>query len=163
MCLYSYTSTICWKDFFFLNIFIYLLAVLGLHCGSRTSLVVAHEHGCPAACGIIVPQPGLKRTSPELGGRFFTTGPPGKSLERLLFAYWIAPVSPLNIFLRNDVSKAPRSSVYTSVDAYISHTLCNHHPDWNIEHFQPPEVLLLPSSTHCPPTPKETTVLTCSP
>ena len=72
---------------FFLNIFIYLLAVLGLHCGSRTSLVVAHEHGCPAACGIIVPQPGLKRTSPELGGRFFTTGPPGKSLERLLFAY----------------------------------------------------------------------------
>ena len=72
--------------FFFSHIFIYLLAGLGLPCGSRASRVVAHEHGCPAACGILVPQPGLKRISPALGGRFFTTGPPGKSLLRLLFA-----------------------------------------------------------------------------
>ena len=35
---------------------------------------------CPATYRILVPWPGIKPTSPELEGGFFTTGPPGKSL-----------------------------------------------------------------------------------
>ena len=35
---------------------------------------------CSAACGILVPGPGTELVSPELEGRFLTTGPPGKSL-----------------------------------------------------------------------------------
>ena len=31
------------------------------------------------ACGILVPQPGIKPASPALEGRFLTTGPPEKS------------------------------------------------------------------------------------
>ena len=48
------------------------------------SLVEAHRLSCPAACEILVPQPGIEPTSPALEGRFFTTGPPGKSLECFL-------------------------------------------------------------------------------
>ena len=33
------------------------------------------------ACGIFVPQPGIKLSSPALQGRFLTTGLPGKSLS----------------------------------------------------------------------------------
>ena len=43
------------------------------------SFLVAHELSCPAACGILVPQPGIEPLSPALGGRFSTAGPPGKS------------------------------------------------------------------------------------
>ena len=43
------------------------------------SLVVACGLSCPAARGILVPQPGIEPESPALEGRFFTTGPPGKS------------------------------------------------------------------------------------
>ena len=34
---------------------------------------------CPAACGILVPQPGIEPMSPALEGGVLTTGPPGKS------------------------------------------------------------------------------------
>ena len=34
---------------------------------------------CSVAYGVLVPQPGIKPVSPALQGRFFTTGPPGKS------------------------------------------------------------------------------------
>ena len=47
--------------------------------GCVRSLVVAHGLSCPAACGILVPQPGIEPLSPALGGRFSTPGPPGKS------------------------------------------------------------------------------------
>ena len=33
------------------------------------------------ACGILVPQPGIKPAFPALQGRFLTTGPPAKSLQ----------------------------------------------------------------------------------
>ena len=36
------------------------------------------ELSCPTACGILVPQPGIKPEIPALEGRFLTTGPPGK-------------------------------------------------------------------------------------
>ena len=35
--------------------------------------------GCPAACGVLIPRPGIKPASLALKGRFLTTGPPGKS------------------------------------------------------------------------------------
>ena len=47
------------------------LAVLGLSCGMWLS--------CPAACGILVPRPGIELSSPALEGRLSTTGLPGKS------------------------------------------------------------------------------------
>ena len=46
---------------------------------STGCLVVAHRLSCPVACGILVPQPGIKPMSPALQGRFLTTEPPGKS------------------------------------------------------------------------------------
>ena len=42
------------------------------------TLLVARGLSCPAACGILVPLPGIKLTSPEMQDGFLTTGPPGK-------------------------------------------------------------------------------------
>ena len=44
------------------------------------SVAEAHVLTCPMACGILVPQPGIKPTSPALQGRFLTAEPLGKSL-----------------------------------------------------------------------------------
>ena len=51
---------------------------------------------CPAACGILVPRPGIKPESPALEGGFFTTGPPGKS-----------PVVVVIIFYKNIMLDLP--------------------------------------------------------
>ena len=64
------------------------LAAWGLSCSlgdlslqHMDSLIVARGLSCPLrACGILVPQPGVKPPSPELQGKFLTTGPPEKSL-----------------------------------------------------------------------------------
>ena len=45
---------------------------------STGSVVVARGLSCSAACGILVPRPGIEPVSPALQGRFLTTGPPGK-------------------------------------------------------------------------------------
>ena len=45
-----------------------------------SSVVTACRFSCSVACGILVPQPEIEPMSPELQGRFLTTGPPGKSL-----------------------------------------------------------------------------------
>ena len=34
---------------------------------------------CPTVCGILVPWPGIEPTSPAMGGKFLSIGPPGKS------------------------------------------------------------------------------------
>ena len=47
-------------------------------------LVAAFRLSCPAVCGILVPQPGIKLASPALGGEVLTTGPPGKSPQTFL-------------------------------------------------------------------------------
>ena len=44
------------------------------------SVVEAHVLSCPMACGILVPQPGIKPVTAALQGRFLTAEPPGKSL-----------------------------------------------------------------------------------
>ena len=48
-----------------------------------SSVVAAHRVSCSAACGILVPRPGIEPESPALQDRFLTTGPPGKSLNYL--------------------------------------------------------------------------------
>ena len=55
-------------------------------CGTRdvslrrvSSVVVVCGLSCPAACGILVPRPGIETVSLALEDGFFTTGPPGKS------------------------------------------------------------------------------------
>ena len=53
-------------------------------CGARDpehegSVVVAYGLSCLAACGILVPRPGIEPASPALEGGFLTAGPPGKS------------------------------------------------------------------------------------
>ena len=48
-------------------------------CGARASVLKVLGLSCSLACGILVSWPGIKPASPTLEGRFFTTGPPGKS------------------------------------------------------------------------------------
>ena len=45
---------------------------------------MVHGLSCPKACGILIPGPGIEPVSPALVGGFLTTGPPGKSLLRLI-------------------------------------------------------------------------------
>ena len=81
-------------------LFFFFLAVVGLHCGTQAfsscgmglacCSACALEHSgflivvCglrgSAACGILVPQPGIEALSHWLEGGFLTSGPPGKSL-----------------------------------------------------------------------------------
>ena len=59
-----------------------ILAVLGLCWGMLVgSLVVVCGLSCSAAPGMLVPWSEIEPVSPALEGRFFTTGPPGKSQE----------------------------------------------------------------------------------
>ena len=71
---------ILFKNSYFIYLFLTLLGLSGgmcnLHCGS---FVAMGRLSSPAACGILVPQPGLEFASPALKGRFSTTGLPGKS------------------------------------------------------------------------------------
>ena len=58
-----------------------VVAALSLsRCGVAGSALVAHRLNCPAACGILVPRPGIELVSPVLQDRSSTTGPPRKSL-----------------------------------------------------------------------------------
>ena len=59
-------------------------------CGTRvlslrrtSSVAVVRGLSCPTACRILVPRPGMEPTSPALEGGFFTTGPPGKSPDKV--------------------------------------------------------------------------------
>ena len=51
-----------------------LVAKPGLY--SAGSVVMMHGLSCPAARGILVPQPGIEPMSPALAGGFLTTRPP---------------------------------------------------------------------------------------
>ena len=46
------------------------------------SLALAYGFSCPVACGIFVPGPGIKPTSPALEGGFLTTEPRISKLEK---------------------------------------------------------------------------------
>ena len=47
------------------------------------SVALASGPSCPAACGILVPRPGIKPVSPTLKGKFLTTGLAGQSQDFL--------------------------------------------------------------------------------
>ena len=58
--------------------------------GAQT-LAAMHGLSCSAACGTLVPQPGIEPASLALQGRFFMAGPPGKShqaLNRYRISLW---------------------------------------------------------------------------
>ena len=60
---------------------IWLHLVLDVACGNLSlqhmnSPVVVRGLSCSAACGILVPGPGIEPMSPALQGGFLTTGPP---------------------------------------------------------------------------------------
>ena len=95
------------SDYFLKDLFIYFyLATSDLSCGmwdlslqhtdslvgvyrlqsSWTLVVVMHGLSCSVACGILVPQPEIKPSSPALKGKFLTPGPPRKSLNQLLIS-----------------------------------------------------------------------------
>ena len=58
-----------------------LLSSCGVWAPERAgSVVVARGLSCPAACGILVPRPGIDPASLALEGGFLTTGQPVKSL-----------------------------------------------------------------------------------
>ena len=67
--------------FLSLSLFFYT-GYTGSCCIKQASLVVCGL-GCPTACGLLVPQPGIKPVFPALEGRFLTTGPPRNSLKSL--------------------------------------------------------------------------------
>ena len=45
----------------------------------------ARRLSCSVACGILVPQPGIKPSPSALEGGFLTTGPPGKSPSAIIW------------------------------------------------------------------------------
>ena len=54
---------------FFYVFILFILAVLRLHCDRQApALVVVQGLSCPAACGILVPLPGIEPTAPSLEG-----------------------------------------------------------------------------------------------
>ena len=60
----------------------WLSQVLGAACSFLWLWLVgsrAHGLSCCMACGILVPQPGIRLSYPALEGGFLTAGPPGKS------------------------------------------------------------------------------------
>ena len=71
--------------FFFFNIYLFgcvgsQLWLVGFSLCQAWSFIVANRlSSCSAACGILLPRPGIKPVSPVSQGRFLTTGPPGKS------------------------------------------------------------------------------------
>ena len=76
------------------------------HAGSA---VAACRLSCPVACGILVPWPGIKPTSPILEGRFLTIVPTGKSC--------------VNLFLESLEVKALVNTVYAQ-ERSIQYYLC---------------------------------------
>ena len=44
---------------------------------------------CPTACGILVPQPGIKPVPLARKHGVLTTGPPGKSIEGIFFSFFL--------------------------------------------------------------------------
>lgn len=80
------------SGFFAIFLFVWLhqvlVAAIGIFCYSTWilshsgmgSVVMAGGPSCPAACGILAPQPRIEPVSSALQDELSITGPPGKSL-----------------------------------------------------------------------------------
>ena len=62
---------------------------------------------CPAACGILVPQPGIELASPALQDQFLTNGPLGKSLSSIVYIKTLK-----KIFKRKECSHYSKITAY---------------------------------------------------
>ena len=91
--IYIYTHTHTYIYIYIHNILLVFifLAVLGLWWGTRVSPAVVPGLNYPIAYGILVPRPGMESVFPALGGRFLTTGRPGKSLNSSYFYSYYSP------------------------------------------------------------------------
>ena len=108
----------------------------------RGSVVVAPGLSFPAACEILVHQPGIKPTSPALEGRFLTTGPQGGTLLDFLklfsfallhsvtfihcffFSVFLLPYS-FSVSLHTPLSLSPGKDIVIESIFYIQ-MLCNY-------------------------------------
>ena len=97
------------------------------------SVVVVYRLSCPTACGILDPRPGIKPASPELEGRFFTTGPPGRSLFYFSFSGYckLASLTHKNLTLINahtlsldNVKPLRHIEFFSSFPTYMSELAC---------------------------------------
>ena len=107
------------KKYIYLFIYLWLCRVFAVARGLLSS--------CCAACGILVPRPGIDPASPALEGRFLTAGPPGKSfLSAFVLCYSLYPEClPHLVCLGNSYlsSKAQLSSSPMLYPARISYLL----------------------------------------
>ena len=86
------------EAFFLKNI--YLSGCIGLSCSTwdlsfwhtGSGAVTLRFSSCPAACGILVPWPGIETVFPAIQGRFLTTGSPEKSPHSLLWYSFVSSI-----------------------------------------------------------------------
>ena len=72
-------------------------------CRAWASLVLMPGLSCPAACGILVPQPGFEPAFSVLEGGFLTTGPPWKSLQLCVWGGTVNTLWMIELFLWPDL------------------------------------------------------------
>lgn len=65
-----------------------LLRVRASQLWCTGSAVVMCGLSCPAACGTLVPRPGIELTSPTLESRFLITGPSRRSVYWIFWSQW---------------------------------------------------------------------------
>ena len=79
----TYCATTLWQVSFFLIFLFFGRDGSLLWCTSGWGVVLS----CPAACGILVPQPGIEPGSRALEGGFLTTEPPGSPSLASIFTF----------------------------------------------------------------------------
>ena len=68
-----------------------VFATRELLLGREGSVVASCGCHCSTACGILIPQAGIRPVSLALQGGFLTTGPPGKPPDPLFFLLLLGP------------------------------------------------------------------------
>ena len=111
------------------------LAVSGLSWGTQdlplhleVFLGVAHGLNCSAACGILVPPPGIEPESPALQGGFLTTGPPGSPLNQPCVVFLLLAISrvllqhafKINTWLQSMAVRLAEHCEFNSLGKYFS-------------------------------------------
>ena len=98
------------KTKLFIHLFIWLcwvwVAILWI-------FVVAQWLSCPAACGILVPWPGIEPASFAMEGGFLTTGPPGKSPKGNIKYEMRHFMQPIKTIFCSIINFLPRSRYFT--------------------------------------------------
>ena len=75
--------------------------------------IVAQWLSCPAACGILVPWPGIEPASFAMEGGFLTTGPPGKSQKGNINYEIRHLMQPIKTIFCSIINFLPRSRYFT--------------------------------------------------